>query len=289
MLTDAGLSLTRDELSIIETHLREQYRGVFDDKMIEAHLHEFVESRLADSLAAVVAGSRRSGETLLDIGAGYGAFVLSCRRNGIDAIGFELAPFEVDISRRRLARAEPGIDASAVFQKGDAGRLTFPDSTFHIVSLLNVLEHVPDYRRVLAEATRVLRPGGRLFVVCPNYAALRKEAHYHVPWLPYFPRRIATAYLRLLGRNPGFFQQHVYYCTNQGNLNALNKLGMRSTSLDILRLEYPELINSARARRILSFLRDAHMLPVVKLAFAINFLNPFKSAVTVVAEKKPSQ
>ncbi len=175
------------------------------------------------------------------------------------------------------------------FKKGDAGRLPFADNTFHIVSLLNVLEHVPDYETVLAEAVRVLRPGGRLFVVCPNYAAWRKEAHYHVPWMPFFPRGLASAYLRLLGRNPSFLQNHIYYCTNWGVLKALDRLGTRSTSLDRLRLEHPELISSDRAKRLLSVLRKVHMLPILKSMLAMNFRNPFKSAVTVVAEKKVSQ
>jgi len=289
MLADSSLSLTQDELSLIETHLREQYLGVFDDKMIEAHLHEFVESSFADNLAAVIAGSSSAGQSLLDIGAGYGAFVLSCRRHGLDAIGFEIEPFEVDIARQRLARSEPGRDATAVFRKGNAGQLPFANEAFEMVSLLNVLEHVPDYRSVLREAVRVLRPGGRLFIVCPNYAAFRKEAHYHVPWVPMLPRALAIAYLRLLGRNPGFFQKHIYYCTNRGVLDALRQLEAIPNSLDILKLEHPELISSARAKRILSFSRGLHMYQVLKGALVLNFYNPFKSAVTVVAEKKAPQ
>jgi 2-polyprenyl-3-methyl-5-hydroxy-6-metoxy-1,4-benzoquinol methylase len=167
MPTDPSFSLTQNELSLIEAHLREQYQGVFDDKMIQAHLHEFVESSFADSLAAVIAGSSQPGESMLDIGAGYGAFVLSCRRHGLDAIGFELAPFEVEISRKRLKRFEPTVDAATIFRRGDAGQLPFSDNEFQIVALLNVLEHVPNYQAVLREAVRVLHPGGRLFVVCP--------------------------------------------------------------------------------------------------------------------------
>jgi MPBQ/MSBQ methyltransferase len=286
MPNNADLSLTPEELSLLEAHLREQYRGVFDEQMVELHINEFVESRLADNLAAVITGGSRPGDALLDIGAGYGAFVLSCRRHGLGAIGFELESFEVDMSRRRLARAEPAADAAAVFRKGDAGRLPFEDNAFQVVTLLNVLEHVPDYRMVLAEAARVLRPGGRLFVVCPNYAALRKEAHYHIPWLPFFPRRLASAYLRLLGRNPGFFERHIYYCTNWGVLAALRDLGLQPSNLDVLRLEHPELIGSARARRILNVIHRAHMLPLLKLALGLTLHNPFKAAVTVVAGKK---
>ena len=114
------------------------------------------------------------------------------------------------------------------------------------MTLLNVLEHVPDYRQVLAEGARVLRPGGKLIVICPNYAALRREAHYHVPGCLFS----ATPCLRLLaplGRNPKFFEEHVYYCTNWGVRRALSELGLRAASLDLLRVAHPELIGSARA------------------------------------------
>jgi SAM-dependent methyltransferase len=278
------VSLTQEQVSRIERHLREQYRGVFDDRMLAAHISEYVDSGFADRLAAVIAAAGSEGDALLDVGAGYGAFVLACRRHGLDATGLELAAFEVEIARQRLAQAEPAADATTVFRQGDAGRLPFPDNTFEFVTLLNVLEHVPDYRAVLAEAARVLRPGGRLFVVCPNYAALRKEAHYHVPWLPLFPRGLAAAYLRLLGRNPGFFQQHVYYCTNWGVLRALRRIGLVAGNLDSLRLAHPELFGS-RARRILDAVGKVRMLPLLKLAVRMNFYNPFKGSVTVVAER----
>lgn len=282
--TAPDLSLTPDELALVEAHLRQQYRGVFDEQMIQAHLSEFVESSFADNMAAVVAADSAAGETLLDVGSGYGAFVLSCRRHGLDAVGYELATFEVDISRQRLARKYPAADSAAVFRKGDAGELPFPDNAFGIVTLFNVLEHVPDYRAVLAEATRVLRPSGKLVVVCPNYAAMRKEAHYHVPWLPLFPRRLAAAYLRLLGRNPGFFRSHIYYCTNWGVLRAFGSLGLRTESLDVLRLDHPELF-SPRARRILDVVQSLGLLSLLKLAFRVNFRNPFKAAVTVIGTK----
>jgi SAM-dependent methyltransferase len=286
MHPEALPTLTPAELALIETHLREQYQGVFDDKMIEAHLREYVESRMAENLAAVIADSSQQGTTLLDIGAGYGAFVLSCRRYGLDAKGIEIAAFEIGIARQRLARAELGADPVEVFTQGDAGRLPFADNTFQFVSLLNVIEHVPDYRQVLAEAVRIVRPGGKLLIVCPNYAAFRNEAHYLVPWVPFFPRPLAMAYLRLLGRNPRFFQSYIHYCTNWGVLNALRVLSTRPVSLEVLRLKHSELIASTRAKRIIFFIEKLRMLPILKMGLALNFYNPFKASVLVFAEKQ---
>jgi SAM-dependent methyltransferase len=48
----------------------------------------------------------------------------------------------------------------------------YPDGYFDGVLLLDVLEHVPDERAVLAEIARLLRPGGRLVLSVPNRGAL---------------------------------------------------------------------------------------------------------------------
>src|ERR1039458_6643776 len=70
---DRDLSLTKDELSLIDGYLREQYRGVFDEQMIQAHLNEYVESTFAGNLAAIIAiekaerdGSLKPGGTIVE-------------------------------------------------------------------------------------------------------------------------------------------------------------------------------------------------------------------------------
>ena len=47
---------------------------------------------------------------------------------------------------------------------GDAIRLPYPDAALDAVFAFGVLHHVPDWRRALAEISRVLKPGGRYFL-----------------------------------------------------------------------------------------------------------------------------
>lgn len=54
------------------------------------------------------------------------------------------------------------------FVQGDATRLEFADSSFDLVTMFDLLEHVPDDRRAASEAFRVLRPGGVLLVSTPH-------------------------------------------------------------------------------------------------------------------------
>ncbi len=59
---------------------------------------------------------------------------------------------------------EPGV----TFVHGDATDLRFADSSFDLVTMFDLLEHVPDDVRAVQEAMRVLRPGGTLLVSTPH-------------------------------------------------------------------------------------------------------------------------
>ncbi|MCX7892101.1 MAG: methyltransferase domain-containing protein [Burkholderiales bacterium] len=69
----------------------------------------------------------------------------------------------VDLTRAMLERV-PRTRANLRLVQGDAMRLPFPDAAFHAVVLHLILAVVPDARRALAEAERVVKPGGLVLV-----------------------------------------------------------------------------------------------------------------------------
>ncbi|MER3450375.1 MAG: class I SAM-dependent methyltransferase [Chloroflexota bacterium] len=105
------------------------------------------------AVAAPLVGAR-----VLDIGCGIGAFLARFRKVTPYVYG-------VEVDRERALMA--GRVAPAVVQ-GVGEYLPFKAETFDLVLLHEVLEHVDDDRQVLAEAWRVLRPGGRLVIFAPN-------------------------------------------------------------------------------------------------------------------------
>ena len=81
--------------------------------------------------------------------------------------------------------------------------IPFPDSHFDFIFSSTTLEHTESPERVLDEAVRVLKPGGCLQFVFPNYGSVF-EGHYAIPWIPYLPRSLARLWVRLWGRDPSF-------------------------------------------------------------------------------------
>jgi SAM-dependent methyltransferase len=91
---------------------------------------------------------------LLDVGCGIGDMISFHQ----DSVGVDINQRTVDYCRQR------GAEAYVM----EPDRLPFAESTFDSLLLDNVLEHIAEPEPLLAEARRVLRPGGRLLVGVPG-------------------------------------------------------------------------------------------------------------------------
>ena len=108
----------------------------------------------------------RPGDRVLDVGCGPGflACELGHEVGGSGrVIGIDESPEMLEAARARIARE--GLPGRVEVQRGDAARLDFPDQAVDVVTVVQVYLYVPDVEGALAEANRVLRPGGRLAVV----------------------------------------------------------------------------------------------------------------------------
>jgi ubiquinone/menaquinone biosynthesis C-methylase UbiE len=138
------------------------------------------------------------GATVVDVGCGTARAVAELAEHAAHAIGVDLDPAMLAAARRRF----PGIDVRAA----DAGQLPLADGEAHGYRADKVYHILPDPGAALAEARRVLVPGGRIallgqdwdtVVIDSDQAELtRRIVHARADTIPH--ARIARAYRNLL-------------------------------------------------------------------------------------------
>jgi SAM-dependent methyltransferase len=103
----------------------------------------------------------RENCTVLDVGCGVGAPACHIAR----VTGARVRGITPNLAQLEVARAtaeRQGLGGRVRFDHGEASALPYPDETFDAVLFFESLCHFPERPRSLAEACRVLRPGGRL-------------------------------------------------------------------------------------------------------------------------------
>jgi SAM-dependent methyltransferase len=152
--------------------------GQTDPDLLNEHIARY---RFAEALA----GAR----SVLDAGCGvaYGSAILASRASVV---------YGLDNSGEALRQgAESGLPANVRLLEGDCAAFPLRDASTDLVVAFEVIEHLPDHRRLLAEARRVLRSDGQLIVSTPNrpyYEQSRSEPNpFHVHEFDYEEFRAA--------------------------------------------------------------------------------------------------
>ena len=118
---------------------------------------EEIAAKFAIVLAHIEAQTERG--RLLDVGAGPGLMVAAARDRGWDASGTDLNPWAA-----RYAREELGVEV----REGSLADATVGPAGLDALTMMDLLEHIPDPDAMLAEAAAALRPGGILAVLTPD-------------------------------------------------------------------------------------------------------------------------
>lgn len=112
---------------------------------------------------------------LLDVGCNIGFFLKVARDEGFETTGVELNKESAAYGREQF-----GLDIRSDYLEN----IAFKEGRFDVVTLFDVLEHVPDMTSFLKEVHRLLKPGGLLTVQLPNIASLMADlTRSHWSWL----------------------------------------------------------------------------------------------------------
>ncbi len=134
---------------------------------------------------------------ILEIGAGTGLSLPRYKREHRIA-GIDLSADMLERARKRVAERQLGNVES--LQEMDASKLTFADSSFDAAVAMFLITVVPDPTAVLAEAVRVVKPGGRI-VLANHFSAESGPRAAFERWL--------SRYSASLGWNPEFPMERV--------------------------------------------------------------------------------
>lgn len=160
---------------------------------------------ILDTLAHFVPGFRVDGLRVLDVGCGDGGVPIAFAERGAEAAGIE--PGARNVERARMRARDHRVEVR--FDVGFAEALPWADGAFDLVVLDNVLEHVEDQERTLAEVRRVLHPRGLLYIVTPKPFALLhlwSDPHYEIAGLVLLPRSWQKWYFeRVRGAGAGAY------------------------------------------------------------------------------------
>ncbi len=129
----------------------------------DAHTRNHAQSLIDMNRALAAKIHLRPGERVLDAGCGVGGTAMwLAQTHGVQVVG--ITPVAGQVARARRYARERGLEGQVAFEQQDYIRTTFADAEFDVVWAQESLCHAPDKRRFLAEAYRLLRPGGRLVV-----------------------------------------------------------------------------------------------------------------------------
>jgi len=226
----------RNDLSIYDRQGDAWWRG--DDRTFRSlrAVSEFRLQWLLDHLPMAVAGAR-----VADVGCGGGLLALPLAAKGAHVVG-------IDRSRASLRAArDAGFRGAAAC--ADLRRCPLPSASCDLVLLADVLEHVADWPAAVAEAARLLRSGGVLYVNTINKTVRA--------------RLLAVVVAEGLGLVPRGTHDAAMFIRPQELVAAAARAGLRCL---LLAGEAPRLLPTLRRRAI--HLRESRSLA---LAYAALF------------------
>lgn len=234
--THVFLDITYDDDSIkklYENYGNERARTYFQgiDSKTRAHIDQFLK-RCRDYC--------RTGSTtlrLMDVGCGTGVLLKRAQQLGFSVEGIEISePLARDTVEQVGCRVHKDV----------LSLVPYNDEHFDVVTLYDVIEHLQEPLRDLKLVCDVLKPGGILFILCPNEDALIRRLS-KLAFRLSFSKCITP--LRVL-----YYQDHLSYFTRKSLLTLIKQLNLEVACLETRNQELSRLDLSTVQKSLLRIL-----------------------------------
>jgi ubiquinone/menaquinone biosynthesis C-methylase UbiE len=183
------------------------YRYYEEQSQSAASIRRF--SALRDTVIRALDPPRRALD-VADIGCGPGTQSFLWAELGHRVHGLDVSEHFVILARERAATAGRDME----FLMGSASRLPWPDGSMDVCLAIELLEHVPDWERCLDEFTRVLRPGGAVFLTTTNVLCPVQQ-EFDLPLYSWYPGPVKRYFERLVAtRRPELVNHATYPAIN---------------------------------------------------------------------------
>ena len=206
-------------------------RGAAYSNSVYDHRHEFINS--------FPGGIAVAGKRVLDLGCGMGGETVGYAEDGAaNVVGVDIEDARIQQSRKFAAEKVPGKPIGFRLLTGPG--LPFPDGSFDIITMHDVVEHLEDPLAVFGECRRVLAPGGR---ICLSFGPLWFSpfgGHIHffvqIPWAHLWVPERTIFNARSKYRSDGartFAEAGIFKMSVRKFRRVLAQCGMKATHLEL--------------------------------------------------------
>ena len=138
---------------------------------------------------------------LLDIGCSTGIMTNEYSKYFKEVIG-------LDLDNKAISYAQKNFEKKGLtFICKPIEDNNFEENVFDVITCSHIYEHVPDDKILLDKIFKLLKPGGVCFFAAGNkYQVI--EPHYKLPFLSYFPKKLANIYIRVFRRERKYYENH---------------------------------------------------------------------------------
>jgi len=274
-------------IKTVRDYLEGVLKGVYFgdiDKITHDHLSLGRVGEQLELLSSFVGDLK--GKKLLEVGSGWGLFVALARKQAIESYGIEP---EEEVYQTSLKVLEGYGLSQDIIKQAPGEKIPFEDNTFDVVYSTMVLEHVKDPKKVIRESVRVLKKGGYLQFVIPNYGSFW-EGHYGILWPPNLSKPLAKIYVSLLGRDPSYLdtlnlinQRYLKKITAGINEAKVIDWGYGVWKKRLLTLQFSQWATLGSLKRLVKL---AHQLRLIKLICLFGRVLNWQTPIIMTLQKQ---